>query len=73
MARQQPPPHPDGDVFIVYDHRAIGGDTEDASVIECCGSLKEARRSWRGYGYPVYKVTIKDGVGTDEEFIEVMR
>lgn len=66
-------PHPDGIMFIVYDQRAIGGDTEDATVIDCCDSLKQARRTWRGYGYPVFQVTIKDGVGQDDEqFIEVM-
>lgn len=66
--------HPDGTVFIVYDQRAITpGETEDAQVICCCDSLIEARREYRGYGYPVYRVTILNGVGAAETFVEVMK
>jgi hypothetical protein len=31
-------------VWIVYDGRASGGDTEDAAVLVSCQSLREARQ-----------------------------
>jgi len=31
-------------IFIIYDARALGGDTSDASVYESCDTLKEAQK-----------------------------
>lgn len=34
-------------LFVIYDGRAIDGNTEDASVYCCADSLKEAKRDVR--------------------------
>ena len=36
--------------FILYDSRAAGGDTDEASVLEACESNEEALESRGDYG-----------------------
>ena len=36
--------------YILYDSRACGGDTEDASVLVCCESNREACEYKGDYG-----------------------
>jgi hypothetical protein len=31
--------------YVIYDERAILGDTDEASVLEACRSLRDVRRS----------------------------
>jgi len=34
-------------LFVLYDERAMSGDTDDAAVLSCADSLKEAKRDKR--------------------------
>lgn len=52
-------------VWIIFDGRAILGDTEDAAVLESfgksdgvhtdAGAIKYARHDWRGYEFALYR------------------
>lgn len=51
-------------VWIVYDGRAIFGDTEDAAVLESFGypdcksdedAKRQARRTWKGHEFALYR------------------
>lgn len=37
-------------VYILYDSRACGGDTDEATVLEVCEDLEEAKRACGDYG-----------------------
>lgn len=56
-----------GKLWVIYDERAILGGTDDAAVLESCGSLQDVRRStWDGHRDPLgavyeYDVVPKDG------------
>lgn len=55
--------------YVIYDERAILGDTDDAAVLESCGSLREVRRSSFRRG-AVYEYTINErGEGVNETFL----
>lgn len=55
--------------WIIYDSRAAGGETDDASIYETCDSLAEAqrevKRTW--HDGQIFVCTVRDGVSTDEE------
>lgn len=51
-------------VWIIYDGRALSGDTDDAAVLESFGvddakndvqAIKYAKRQWRGYEFALYR------------------
>lgn len=51
-------------VWIIYDGRAIFGDTDDAAVLESFGpddakndeqAIKYAKREWQGYEFALYR------------------
>jgi len=54
--------------YIIYDGRAMGGDTDDASIFECCDTLREARRRAPHYGgCVIMKVTWNEEKSCHEE------
>ena len=68
--------------YILYDGRAAGGDTSDATVLCFEDTLREARKSARGFGEAVIFSFIEvpdplDPTGAyeikDETFVEVVR
>jgi hypothetical protein len=51
-------------VWIVFDERAILGDTDDAAVLESFGApdvttderaIRNAKRDWRGHNFALYR------------------
>ncbi len=64
-------------VFVLYDGRAKGGDTDRASALSSASSEAEARREgaeeWKGYDacWFEYDLVTKDGV--DEAINERIR
>lgn len=67
--------HPDGErVYIVFDARAAGGDTEDATVLESFDApsdrkaKQEAYRMWREQQYVLYGYTFKDELAIEDDF-----
>ena len=41
-------------VYVIYDERALFGDTDEAAVLEACGSLQEVKSSdWDGRRGPL--------------------
>jgi len=58
-------------IFIIYDGRAAGGDTEDASVYESCDTLQEAQKD-RKEMFPdgvIYRYDINGKEMTNETFM----
>lgn len=56
-------------VWIVYDGRALYGDTDDASVLESFGypdckddedAKRQARRTWKGHEYALYRYDLNE-------------
>lgn len=60
-------------VWLLYDSRATGGDTDDAVVFDTARSLKEARRVAPSYGQCcIYEYDITDeNELINERFVEV--
>lgn len=60
--------------YLIYDGRAAGGDTDEASVCEVCQSLAEAKRNAPEYGddCAVFSYAVEDRDGksylVDERF-----
>ncbi len=66
-----PTSNPGETLFILYDERAEGGDTEGAAVLCTARSLKEARRDAKDYGRcAIYAYDISGKELTNERFIE---
>lgn len=62
-------------VYVIYDERAMTEGTDDAAVLESCGSLKEVKRTtWDGVRDPLGAVyeydLVKDAKGNDEAINE---
>lgn len=64
----------DGDrVYLVFDPRAAGGDTDEAVVYESFDApsdgeaKREAYRNWGDRPYVLYGCTFKDGVAVEDE------
>ena len=52
-------------VYILYDSRAAGGDTEDAAIYETCDTEAEAlesRKNWPDAVCYGYDLVMKDGL-----------
>lgn len=56
-------------VWIVFDGRAIFGDTDDAAVLESFGvdcaqddeaAIRFAKRNWRGHEFALYRYDLND-------------
>lgn len=56
-------------VWIVFDGRALSGDTEDANVLESMGlpdirtdaqAIRSARRDWRGHEFALYRYDLNN-------------
>lgn len=59
-------------VYVIYDERAILGDTDNAQVLESCGSLDEAKHtSWDGKRDPLGAVYEYDLIREDGQDIAV--
>ena len=61
-------------MYIIYDGRAIYGDTDDASVLVACDSLEEARgyKGDFGDGCVIYSYDEKDELLINEKFEEIL-
>lgn len=66
--------NPDGKrVYIVYDNRAVSGNTEDAGILESfdapsdAKAKQQARRMWHKQNYVLYGCTFKDGVAIEDD------
>ena len=60
--------------YVIYDGRAIHGDTDDAMCMTMCDSLEEARSykgEWGECAIYSYDVTPKDEL-INEQFIEIL-
>jgi len=59
--------------FILYDARALSGDTENASVLESWTDMtfgrvrRDALRTWRGTPSVLYGSSFKDGVAIEDD------
>ena len=65
-------------MFILYDGRAIQGDTEHAAVLSCADTLAEARLEARHFGFDrvaIYGYDVDDTTTppqlTNERLVEV--
>lgn len=61
------PSHPDGKVFIIYDDRAAGGETDEAQVYTVSDTLREARRDAKEWGVPCLHLRIRHRKRRSEE------
>lgn len=61
-----------GTLFILYDARAFGGDTDEAAVLCTARSLKEARRDRRTMfpGAAIYQYDTQGDQLVNERFVE---
>lgn len=59
--------------FILYDQRALSGDTDNASVLESWtgktfGEVRrDVMRTWRGTPCVLYGATFKDGEAIEDD------
>ena len=67
-------PQPDGKrVYVVYEQRAAGGDTSEASVLESFDdqddrrAKRSARRFWHHLPYVLYGYTFKNGIAIEDD------
>lgn len=73
-------------VWIIYDGRALLGDTDDAAVFESFGidsakddkaAIRYAKKEWHGYGFVLYRYDLigkgKEREATQERMILVNR
>lgn len=61
---------PDKDaVWVVYDGRALSGDTDDAAVLESLSypdckndedAKRQAKRTWKGHEFTLYRYDLND-------------
>lgn len=63
--------------WIIYDGRAEGGDTDEASVMEACGNgwqdLRQALWDWREHDAVLAEYDTKDNELINERIIGHMR
>ena len=59
--------------FILYDQRAMSGDTDDATVLESWTDVtfgqvrREVMERWQGTPSVLYGLTFKDGVAIEDD------
>lgn len=60
-------------VYIVYEARAAGGDTDEAGILESFSAASDGKakqdtyRLWHGTPYVLYGCTFKDGLAIEDD------